>query len=900
MPNWNHIVREHLAVLRLPPEREIEIVEEQALHLESAYEDALANGLSEAEAEARAMRSYDWRLLECELSCAEQPGAKRALQPSFELIERKGGLRMESLLQDLRFGARMLMKQPGFTLIAVLTLALGIGANTAIFSVVNAVLLQPLPYPQSGRLVMVWERVQQSHYQNDRNAPAPGNFADWGNGNTSFKDMAAISSRNFNLTGDGEPLRIQGAAVSASFFSVLRIDPALGRLFTAEEDRPGATRVVALSYKLWKSRFGEDPQIFGKTIRLDGESYTVLGVMPPAFHFPDPDDEVWIPLALGPAELANHGSHNLLVIARLKDGVSLTQAQTELTGIAEAMTAQYPSTNTGVGVNLVPLHEQVVGDVKPALLVLLAATGFILLIVCANVANLLLARAAGRRRELAIRLALGAGRSRVVRQLLTESVLLALVGGVLALALAYAAVEALRTISPPDLPRVTEIGVKGSALAFSIVISALTGLVFGIAPALQASRQDLHGSLREGTRDSAPGSRAGMRELLVAGEIALGVIVLVGAGLLLRSFVRLGEVRLGFQPQNVLTQSVLLRGANYATASQRAIFYQRAIQRIESLPGVKSVAAVSSIPLINARNRAGFTIEGRAPLSPGQLPFSVYRIVTPGYFHTMQIGLLSGRDFSWTDIPETQQVIIINQAMASAYWPNEDALGKRIKLGSLNSNMPWLTVAGIVEDVREFDSITQPLPTLYLPAPQSQRDLQYLVARTSQDPLSLAPAVRNAIWEIDKYLPVSLVRSMESVRGASTASHRFNAILMSLFACLGLVLATTGVYGVTAYSVSQRTHEIGVRMALGARGRDILKLVIRQGLASLLIGVATGLAGAGVATRLLKTLLFEVSATDPVTFASIPLLLAAVALLACWIPARRATKVDPLTALRHD
>jgi putative ABC transport system permease protein len=712
--------------------------------------------------------------------------------------------------------------------------------------------------------------------------------------------MAAISSRNFNLTGDGEPLRIQGAAVSASFFSVLRIDPVLGRLFTAEEDRPGATRVVALSYRLWTSRFGEDPQILGKTIRLDGESYTVLGVMPPTFHFPDPDDDVWIPLALGPAELANHGSHNLLVIARLKDGVSLTQAQTELTGIAEALTAQYPSTNTGVGVNLVPLHEQVVGDVKPALLILLAATGFILLIVCANVANMLLARAAGRRRELAIRLALGAGRSRVVRQLLTESVLLALVGGVLALALAYAGVEALRTISPPGLPRVTEIGVKGSALAFSIVISALTGLVFGIAPALQVSRQDLHGSLKEGGRDSAPGSRAGMRELLVAVEIALGVVVLVGAGLLLRSFVRLGEVRLGFQPQNVLTQSVLLRGANYATVSQRAAFYQRAIQRIESLPGVKSVAAVSSIPLINARNRAGFTIEGRAPLAPGQLPFAVYRIVTPGYFHTMQIGLLSGRDFSWTDIPETQQVIIINQAMASAYWPNEDALGKRIKLGSLDSHVPWLTVAGIAEDVREFDPITRPLPTLYLPAPQSQRSLEYLVVRASQDPLSLAPAVRNSIWEIDKYLPVSLVRSMESVQGASTATHQFNAILMSLFACLGLVLATTGVYGVTAYSVSQRTHEIGVRMALGARGRDILMLVIRQGLAPLLIGIATGLAGAGVATRLLKTLLFEISATDPVTFASTPLLLAAVALLACWIPARRATKVDPLTALRHD
>jgi len=900
MPNWNHIVRERLAVLRLPPEREIEIVEELALHLEAAYEDTLAAGLSEAEAEARTVQNYDWRLLECELSQAEQTPAVRAMRPPLELIERKGGTRMESLLRDLRFGVRMLVKDPGFTLIAVLTLALGIGANTAIFSVVNAVLLRPLSYPQSESLVMVWERVRLAHYQNDRNAPAPGNFADWRKGNTTFKDMTAISSRNFNLTGDGEPLRIHGAAVSASFFSVLRIDPVMGRIFTAEEDRPDAMRVVALSHRLWTSQFGGDPQILGKTIHLDGESYTVLGVMPPAFHFPDPDAQVWIPIALSPAELANHGSHKLLVVARLKDNVSLTQAQTEMSRIADTLTAQYPSTNTGVGVNLVPLHEQVVGDVRLALLVLMAASCCILLIVCANVANLLLARATGRRQELAIRFALGAGRSRVVRQLLTESVLLALVGGVLALAFAYTGVEALRTISPPDLPRVAEIGVNGPVLVFSIGISTLTGFVFGIGPALHAFRQDLHISLKESARAHSPGSRAGMRNLLVAGEIALGVIVLVGAGLLLRSFIRLGEVRLGFQPQNVLTQSVVLRGANYATASQRAIFYQRAIQRINSLPGVKSVAAVSSIPLINARNRAGFTIEGRAPVAPGQMPFAISRIVTPGYFHTMQIGLLSGRDFSWTDIPETQQVIIINRAMASAYWPNEDALGKRIKLGSLDSPAPWLTVAGIVEDVREFDPITQPSPTLYLPAPQSQGVTQDWVVRTSQDPLSLAPAVRNAIWEIDKSLPVSLVRSMEEVQSASTASHRFNVMLMSLIACLGLVLAMTGVYGVTAYSVSQRTHEISIRMALGARGRDILELVIRQGLATLLIGIAIGLAGASAATRLLKTLLFEVSATDPVTFASIPLLLAAVSLFAYWIPARRATKVDPLTSLRHD
>jgi len=895
MPEWKKEIRQRLAGLQLAPTREAAIIEELAAHLDDRYAELLSSGATETEAERRVLEEVRERgLLARELKRVERQSQP---EPIVMGTNRRTNM-IADLWQDLLFGARMLMKQPGFTFIAVLTLALGIGANTAIFSVVNAVLLRPLPFTQSERLVMVWEKVRLPNYQNERNAPAPGNFTDWRKGSSTFQGMAAMSSRNFNLTGAGEPLRILGAAVSASLFPVLQTEPKLGRVFTDAEDRPGAARVVVLSQGLWISGFGADPQISGKTIRLDSESYTVLGVMPAAFRFPDAETQLWVPLALTPAEMANHGSHNLQVVARLKDGVSLGQAQAEMQTIADALTAQYPSTNTGVGVNLVPLHEQVVGDVRLALLALLAATGFILLIVCANVANLLLARATARQRELAIRLALGAGRARIVRQLLTESVLLALIGGVLALALAYAGVEVLRLLSPPDLPRVEEIGVNGLVLVFSLGLSALTGIVFGLAPALQASRHEMQSFLKEGARESAPGSR--VRHLLVAAEIALGVIVLIGAGLLLRSFVRLNEVRLGFQPENVLTQRVTLRGGNYATAVQRGAFYQRAVERIESLPGVKSAAAISYLPLINARNRTGFTIEGRAPLAPGQVPLSAFRTVTPGYFQTMQIGLRKGRDFSWQDTPEAAPVMIINQVTANTYWPQEDALGKRIKLGAPDSPVPWLTVVGIIEDVREFDPLTAPLPTLYFPALQHQAAAQDWVVRTAQDPLSLAAAARSAIWEIDQDLPVSRVQSMASVRRAATATQQFNLVLMGLFACLALALAVTGVYGVTAYSVAQRTREIGVRMALGAQAADVLRLVLAQSLKVIVSGVVSGVIAALLLTRLMTNLLFSVSPSDPVTFATISLLLIGVALLACWIPARRATKVDPMIALRYE
>jgi putative ABC transport system permease protein len=478
--------------------------------------------------------------------------------------------------------------------------------------------------------------------------------------------------------------------------------------------------------------------------------------------------------------------------------------------------------------------------------------------------------------------------------------LLALAGGVFALALAYVGVKALRVVSPPNLPRVDEIGISPLVAAFSLAILVLTAMFFGIAPALEASRQDVHGLLKDGVRGSAPGSGARMRNLLVTAEIALAVIILAGAGLLLRSFVRLGEVRLGFQPRDVLTQRVILRGPKYVSALQRTTFYQQAIQHIEALSGVKSAAAVSALPLINSRNRSGFTIEGSAHLAPGQLPFAVSRTVTPRYFQTMQISLLQGRDFTWQDLPDGARVIVINQAMASAYWSNADALGKRIKLGPLDAPVPWLTIAGIVDDVREFDQVTLPLPTMYIPASQSQAGAQDMVVRTAQDPLSLAAAVRSALWEIDNELPVSLVRTMEGVRASAVNARRFNVLLMGLFAGLALALAVTGVYAVTAYSVGQRTREIGVRIALGARAADVLRLVLVQSLKAIAGGVIAGLGGALVLTRFLTNLLFGVSPTDPATFAIISLLLLAVALFACYIPARRATRADPLVALRYD
>jgi predicted permease len=860
---------------------ESEIDAELRFHLDSHANDLISQGVFREQARRRARLEFG----------------------GLELNARRANV-VESLLQDLRFGVRTLRKSPAFTAIAILTLALGIGANTAVFSIVHAVLLKPLPFPDSDRLVQVWEKVSLPNYQNDQNNPSPGNFADWKTQSTAFEDMGAYRNRSFNLTGSGEPLRVEGEQVSASLFSLLKVNATLGRIFTAEDDQPAGRHVVVIGNGLWKSRFASEATILGKSILLDGESYSVIGVMPKNFHFPDPDDQLWVPLALTPQDLANHGSHYLLVVARLKHRVPLAQAQAELQGIAQHFTQLYPDSNTGVQTNVVGLREEIIGPVRAVLLALFAAVGLVLLIACANLANLLLGRASARYREIGIRMALGAGRIRILRQLLTENALLVLLGCALGLLFARWGLLALKLLSPPHIPRMDEIHLDTSVLLFSLGISVFAGVLFGALPALPATRDNVSQFLKQGARESSTGAHLRARSLLVVLETALGVIVVIAAGLLLRSFLLLESVPLGFQPPSVLTFRVIPRGERYSQPSGRTAFYQQAIERIAALPGVKSAAAVSFIPLTFARSSKGFSIEGRVPAAPGQIPMAGFDVVTPSYFESLRIPLRSGRDFSWRDTPQGQRVVIINEAMARAYWSGQDPLGHRINLGtSENNSVPWLTVVGIVGDIRDFDVLTAPRPTLYLPVSQAD-DASYIlrdwVVRTSGDPLALASSLRAAMRQVDPDLPVSRVQTLEQLWGISIAPQRFNLWLIGSFAALALILAAMGIYGVMAYNVAQRTREIGIRMAMGARRGDVLRLVLTQGILPAAAGAFLGLSAALALTRLMASLLFGLTATDPATFAAVALLLILVALAATYMPARRATQVDPLVALRYE
>ena len=877
--------RLHSLFRRTPLDRELEA--EISSHLQLAIDENLQRGLSPSEARRQAFIHFGG------LQQAKEHHRDARSLPF-----------LDTLFQDLRFAFRALRKSPGFTAVAVLTLALGIGANASIFSVVYAVLLKALPYPQPNRLVMVYENVNLPTYQNSRNEVTPGNFSDWTKQNTVFENMAAYRNRSFNLTDAGEPLRIEGELVSANFFTTLQIQPVLGRAFAPEEDRPGASHVLVMSDGLWKSHFGSDPQILGKNLLLDGESYEVIGVMPPGFHFPDLDDQLWAPLGLSPTDWDNRGSHFFDVFARLKPGMTLEQAQAQMSLIAAHLTTLYPQSNTGQTVNLVPLREDVVGAVRPTLFVLWGSVGLVLLIVCANVANLLLARASARHREMAVRLALGAGRLRLFRQLLTESTVLALCGCTLGLLLARWGVSALKLLAAERLPRTDEFTLNAPVLIFSAGIAIFAGLLAGLAPALQAGQGNVHDTLKAGTRAATAGSRSRIRNLLVIAETALGVVVVIGAGLLLRSFLRIEQAPLGFQPQGVLTFRAIPRGQKYSSLLQRAAFYRQAIERIGVLPGVNSAAAVTFIPLTFVRGSKGLTIEGRPLIAPGQIPMAGYDVITPGYFATMRTPLREGRDFSWSDTPETQLVILINESMARTYWPHEDPLGKRIRQGGPNDHqVPWLTIAGVVGDMREFDPLTAPRPTMYFPMtqfPESGGILRDWVVRTAGDPLTLASSVRSAIWSVDKDLAVTRVRTMEGVRSLSIASQRLNLLLFALFATLALVLATVGTYGVMAYSVAQRTREIGIRMALGARRTDVLRIVLAQGFRLAALGLLVGIAAALTLTRLMSSMIYGISSTDAATFITVALLLAFAALAACYIPARRAMRVDPIVALRYE
>ena len=825
---------------------------------------------------------------------------------------------LEHLFQDIRYAIRILRKSPAFTTIAVLTLGMGIGANTAVFSVVQAVILAPLPYSQPDQLVMLLERVRLRNYQNDLNDPSPGNFAEWRAQNSVFEDVAAIQDRSFNLTGSGEPVRGEGEAVSARLFSLLRVHAKLGRTFSAEEDVAEGPHVVVMGYGLWVTRFGADPRILQKSILLDGVSYQVIGVMDSNFRFPDSanfhgdllGDQLFVPIALSPADLSNHESHYLQgALARLKPGSTLSQAQVQMDTIAQRLTREHPSSNEGVGVNVVPLREELVGNVRSELWILFGAVGLVLLMVCANIANLLLVRGSTRERELALRTALGAARMRILCQLLTESVLLALLGGCAGILFAFWGVRALQaasafqTLGPSGLPSVGELGMGSPVVAFGFVISVLAGLVFGLAPAWQVMRCNANHELIEGVRTSDSSSRLTLRDILVVAETALGVMVVTGAALLLHSFLLLEQVPLGFDPKGLLTLRVIPRSALYSEPQHRTSFYREALERIQEVPGVKAAAAVSFLPLTYFRASKGFSVEGQPTLNSRELPMASYDLVSPGYFATMSIPVSEGRDFSWNDTPETLPVIVINEALAQRYWPNEDPIGRRMKAGRPNETIPWLTVVGVVRNFRDFDVASQPQPTIFFPISQSQEGAGLLrdwVVRTEGDPLAAIAGVRQAIWSLDKDMPVSRVQRMEHVRAAAVAQQQFTLLLLALFAGLALVLASVGQYGVTAYAATQRTREIGIRLALGAQRRDVMRLILSRGASIGLVGVGLGIVGALLLAHLMGALLYGVRPTDPFAFGAVALLLSLLTLIACYIPARRATHTDPMVALRYE
>ena len=813
---------------------------------------------------------------------------------------------MPTLLQDLRYAIRTLLKQPAFTLVALLTLALGIGANTAIFGIVNAVLLRPLPYHEPDRIVLLW-----SHWTNwTKTWLSPPELADYQRQARSLEHVAAFSSTSFNLTaGPGsEPLRVLAAQVQSGMFAALGATTIAGRVFTADEDRPGHERVVMLTEGLWRSQFGSDPSIVGRTIDLDATPYTVVGVLPAALRLPldyanRTFTQIWVPLALGPTDPQERGNHGLNALGRLTPGVSLSQAQAEIDTITRGFQQQYPNNyDTAFGLTLVPAPLEVFGDVRPALLVLLLAVGAVLLIACANVANLLLARSEGRQKELALRLALGAGRHRIVRQLLTESMLLALVGGVAGVALAYGLTQALVALDPLKIPRVQDIALDGRVLAFTAAVSLVTGLLFGIAPALQSARTDLQSVLKEGGRDSHVAT-GWLRRVLVIGEVAASVVLVAAALLLARSFARLLDVNAGFNPAHVLTLRTSLPSATYTDAAAMVKAYTEVGRRLRESPGVLAAGAVTGLPLASTRGDWGIRIEGR-PSDPRDNLAADWQVVTPGYFEALGTPLRGGRTFTDADRADTLLVIVINETMAKKYWPGVDAIGRRMRMGGSE----WITVVGVVADIHHRGLDMQPRPEMYRPHTQFRYggpeapavSTMTWAVRTADDPRAATSYARAAIHAVDPKLGISDIATMDQVVADSTSDRRLNMLLFALLGSLALALATVGVYGVVAYSVSQRTHEIGVRMAIGAKPGDVVRMMVSEGGRLAVVGVVLGSVAALAGARLIRGLLFEVSATDPLTFAAVAAALLGVALLASYIPARRATRVDPMVALRGE
>ncbi|MFN0112454.1 MAG: ABC transporter permease [Blastocatellia bacterium] len=897
MPNWNHIVRQRLAVLRLPPEREIEIVEEVALHLEAIYDDARAEGLSEDEAQARTLQSYDWQLLECELSRVE--GRWHPPAETLDWLERKGGMRMESLWQDLHFGARMLMKNRVFTLITVLTLALGIGANTALFSFADAVLFRPLPFVHPERLVLMKGAAGTLV---DMGFDKAEKFMQWNHAVQSFEYVAAYDAGRVNLADQQTPERVQMMRVTGQFFPMLGVNPMLGRWFSQEEQRKGSHQVLILSHRLWQSRYGAAADILQKTVRVNGHSFQIIGVMPPSFQFAHDLEraDMWMPLVPKDYEVLIKDSFYYEVSGKLKPGVTMATAQAELNLLNQQLKLSEKRMGDYVNdqrLTLAPLSRKFAGNLREPLLLLLASLAFVLLLACANVANLLLTRAVARQKELAIRAALGAARWRLMRLWMAESLLLSLAGGALGLLASRWLLSALVAFSPQNASPVNVIGVNGRVIAFCVGVTLLTGLLFGLVPALQSSKPDLSQALKESGQRSSGGLSPRLRRILIVGEVAIALVLLIGAGLMIKSFRTLLQVPPGLNPERVLTFELSPTLLQYDTKEKRATLYQTAVERLRAIPGIISVGAITHLPIAHGGGMGlPLKVEGR-PNADEDL-IGLYQAVTADYFRTLEIPLLAGRSFTEQDHAGAGNVMVLNQKLAQKLFQNENPVGKRIVLG-MEKPTPF-TVIGVVGDVRTAGLDESAFEEFYLHAQQHPPGFASFALKTALSPANFVPAVIKTMEEIDRNQPLYRVKTMEQHLADSVAERRFPMMILAVFALTALLLAALGLYGVMSYTVAQRTHEIGIRVALGAQTKDVLLLVIGQGMTLTLIGVALGLAAAFGLTRLMQGMLYSVSPTDSLTFIGIAVLLLFVALLACWIPARRATKVDPLIALRSE
>ncbi|MEW6128732.1 MAG: ABC transporter permease [Acidobacteriota bacterium] len=807
---------------------------------------------------------------------------------------------LKIVLQDLRFAFRMFVKQPAFTFIAILTLALGIGATSAIFSVVYGVLLRPLSLPDPDKVVNLWEaRFESSQgitFQGSVSAP---NYFDWREQNEVFTGLSAYQFTNLSLQTAEQPERIRGAMVSSEFFDVLGVQPLKGRIFLQGEDQQGKNHVAILSYQLWQRNFAADPDIVNKEIILGGETHTIIGVMPATFGFPSRFTEIWIPLIIPPDLAANRGYHYLLTIARLKDGVMLEQAQDHLKAIARGIEEKYPNEQTGRSILVIQAQEQLVQNIRPALLMLLGAVGLVLLIACTNVANLLLARATARTREIAIRTALGASRFRLIAQFLTESVLLSLMGGALGLLLAYWGVDVLLNLATNFLPRVNEVSLDWRVIVFTLGISIVTGILFGLAPALQISKPNIQSFLKEGGSSGHSPHRNWLRSTFVVSEIALSLMLLVGAGLLIKSFSYLLEIDSGMKPDNVLTMGIALPQAKYSTQQTAAAFHRQILERLAALPTVNSVGIINMLPIQQTGNNGSFEIEGKPPYPVGQEPIAEKRSIIGDYFKALGIAVAEGRTFTSQDQEKSTPVVMVNKTFVKKFMDSDSVVGKRINVGD---NVDWRVIVGVVEDIRQNGITREPMPEIYVPINQSGFPINSisLVVQTTTNPTALTSAIRHEIQAIDPMQPIHNVKTMEEVISDSVAGNRLNMTLLTIFAGLAIILAVIGIYSVMSYTVTQSTKEIGIRLALGADTLNVLKLVLGQGFVLTLIGIAIGIAGAYALTGLMSGLLFGVKATDPVVFIAVSVILIIVALAACLVPARRAIKVDPIIALRYE